>query len=40
MKQVSEDPWGKLREKFPRGSVIEGEITSKQDFGVFVKVEG
>ncbi|MBI9100818.1 MAG: 30S ribosomal protein S1 [Spirochaetales bacterium] len=40
VKQLSEDPWQTLREKSPRGSLIEGEVTSVTDFGVFVKVEG
>jgi small subunit ribosomal protein S1 len=40
VKQLTEDPWRSLAKAFPRGSVIEGEITSITDFGFFVKVQG
>ena len=40
VKQLEGDPWATFRDKFPRGSIIEGEITGKTEFGVFVKVEG
>ena len=40
MKQLEGDPWATFRNKFPRGSIVEGEITGKTEFGVFVKVEG
>ncbi len=40
VKQLSEDPWDALKKSYPRGSVIEGEVTNVTDFGVFVKVPG
>ena len=40
MKQLEGDPWATFRNKFPRGSIVEGEITGKTEFGVFVRVEG
>ena len=40
LKQLSDDPWAALARAFKRGSVIEGEVTSKTDFGVFVRVQG
>jgi len=40
VKQLTEDPWRSLSKAFPRGSVIEGEITGITDFGFFVKVQG
>lgn len=40
VKQLSDDPWETLENSYPRGSVIEGEITNKTDFGLFVKVPG
>ena len=40
VKQLTEDPWRSLAKAFPRGSVIEGEITGITDFGFFVKVQG
>ena len=40
VKQLSDDPWDALKKSYPRGSVIDGEITNVTDFGVFVKVPG
>ncbi len=40
LKQLSEDPWQSLAKAYPRGSIIEGEVTSVTDFGVFVRVQG
>ncbi len=38
LKQLSDNPWKQLKDNYPRGSMIEGEVTSVTDFGVFVKV--
>ncbi len=40
MKQLSDDPWKSLANSYPKGSVIEGVVTSITDFGIFVRVEG
>lgn len=40
VKQLEGDPWTTFHDKHPRGTIIEGEITGKTDFGVFVKVDG
>lgn len=40
MKQLSEDPWKTLARIFQKGSIVEGEVSSTTDFGVFVKVQG
>ncbi len=40
VKQLEGDPWATFHDKHPRGSIIEGEITGKTEFGLFVKVEG
>lgn len=40
MKQLSEDPWKTLSRIYQKGSVVEGEVTSVTDFGVFVRVQG
>lgn len=40
VKQLTEDPWNVLVNNFPRGTIIDGEITNKTDFGLFVKVDG
>jgi len=40
LKQLAEDPWTSLSRAYKKGSVIEGVVSSKTDFGVFVRVEG
>lgn len=40
VKQLEENPWMNFRDSFPPNSVVEGEITHKTDFGVFVRVAG
>ena len=40
VKQLSDDPWDQLKKSYPRGSLIEGEVTNVTDFGIFVKVPG
>lgn len=40
IKQLTEDPWKSLVKAFPKGSVIEGQISGITDFGFFVKVQG
>jgi len=40
VKQLSDDPWRSLQNSYPKGSTIEGEVTSVTDFGIFVKVPG
>jgi small subunit ribosomal protein S1 len=40
VKQLSEDPWESIARAYPRGSIIQGEITNITDFGLFVKVQG
>ncbi len=39
VKQLTNDPWANLAERFPVGSRIKGPITSVTDFGVFVQLE-
>ena len=39
MKQLSDNPWQKLARIYSPGSIIEGVITSKTDFGLFVRVQ-
>lgn len=39
IKQLKPDPWQAAYNKYPSGTVIEGEITNVTDFGVFVKLE-
>ena len=40
VKQLSEDPWESIARAYPRGSVIQGEVTNITDFGLFVRVQG
>jgi len=39
MKQLTENPWTSLKLKYPKGSIINGTISSITDFGVFVKLD-
>ncbi|MBN2050068.1 MAG: 30S ribosomal protein S1 [Spirochaetales bacterium] len=39
IKQLSDDPWKAFEETYPKGSVVEGEITNVTDFGVFIRVD-
>jgi small subunit ribosomal protein S1 len=40
IKQLSEDPWQSFAETYKPGALVEGEISSVTDFGIFVKVPG
>lgn len=40
VKQLEENPWKVLRQEYPKGSTINGEVTGVTDFGVFVRVIG
>jgi small subunit ribosomal protein S1 len=40
IKQLSEDPWQNFAETYKPGSLVEGEVSSIKDFGIFVKVPG
>lgn len=39
MKQLQPNPWVELKESYPPGTIIEGEVKSITDFGIFVGVE-
>ncbi len=39
MKQLQANPWVELKESYAPGTIIEGEVKSVTDFGVFVSVE-
>jgi small subunit ribosomal protein S1 len=40
VKQLTDDPWKSFASAYRPGSLIEGEVSSVTDFGVFVKVPG
>ncbi len=39
LKQVEPNPWDVIGEKFPIGTIIEGQVKNITDFGVFVGVD-
>ena len=39
LKQVEPNPWDQIGEKFPAGTIIEGQIKNITDFGIFVGVD-
>lgn len=39
MKQLQPNPWVELKESYAPGTIIEGEVKSVTDFGVFIGVE-
>ena len=39
MKQLEQNPWTLLQEKYPVGAVIRGKVRNITDFGIFVGVE-
>ncbi len=39
MKQVKPNPWDVVAEKFPEGTVLEGQIKNITEFGVFIGIE-
>jgi small subunit ribosomal protein S1 len=40
IKQLSEDPWQSFAETYKPGTLVEGEVSSITDFGIFVRVPG
>ncbi len=39
MKQLMENPWENLTEKYPAGTVVEGRVRNLTDFGAFIEIE-
>ena len=39
MKQLQTNPWLEMKESYPPGTIIEGEVKSITDFGVFIGIE-
>ncbi|MCB0378188.1 MAG: 30S ribosomal protein S1 [Bdellovibrionales bacterium] len=39
MKQLQPNPWNELKEAYPPGTIIEGEVKSITDFGIFIGIE-
>ena len=38
IKQLTENPWENIEQKYPVGTVVTGEVTKITDFGAFVKL--
>lgn len=39
LKQLTEDPWIKINDRYKQGDAVSGEIVTLTDFGVFVEIE-
>lgn len=39
LKQLGEDPWNNIAERFPVKKIIEGKVTNLTDYGCFVEIE-
>ncbi|MNJ98440.1 30S ribosomal protein S1 [compost metagenome] len=39
MKQLQQNPWVEMKESYPPGTIIEGEVKSVTDFGIFIGIE-
>src|SRR5579875_3190309 len=39
MKQLQENPWEALEDKYPTGAVVEGRVRNLTDFGAFIEIE-
>jgi small subunit ribosomal protein S1 len=40
LKQTMRNPWEAFVEKYPPGSIVEGEVKNKTEFGLFLGLEG
>jgi small subunit ribosomal protein S1 len=39
MKQVEENPWERVAEKYPPGSVVKGKVRNIANYGAFIEIE-
>jgi len=39
MRQLTDNPWDSLHEKYPVGATVEGRVRNLTDFGAFIEVE-
>ncbi len=39
MKQLQENPWENLSDRYPQGTVVEGRVRNLTDFGAFIEIE-
>jgi ribosomal protein S1 len=40
LKQTLQNPWDAFADKYPAGSVVEGEVKNKTEFGLFIGLDG
>jgi small subunit ribosomal protein S1 len=39
MKQLMENPWENLADRYPAGTIVEGRVRNLTDFGAFIEIE-
>ncbi len=39
MKQLQDNPWEALEDKYPTGAIVEGRVRNLTDFGAFIEIE-
>jgi small subunit ribosomal protein S1 len=39
LKQLAQNPWDTIKDKYPLNSVVEGRVVNLTDYGVFVEIE-
>jgi small subunit ribosomal protein S1 len=39
LKQITEDPWSKVAERYVPGTVVRGKVVSLKDYGAFIELE-
>jgi small subunit ribosomal protein S1 len=39
MKQLLENPWENLSDRYPTGAIVEGRVRNLTDFGAFIEIE-
>ncbi len=40
LKQTLQNPWEAFAEKYPAGTIVEGEVKNKTEFGLFIGLDG
>lgn len=40
LKQTLDNPWNSFAAQFPNGTIVEGEVKNKTEFGLFIGLEG
>ena len=39
MKQLEDDPWNKVKDKFNVNDKVTGVVTNVADYGIFIEIE-